>query len=235
MEENARRAYTKSVKDAALAAGADLAATCLVKDLQELPVMPEDLLEGYESALVMAVALPRGVFETIGDRPTHEYARVYQSANRRLDDLAFTMARLMESHGFTSLPVPASQIKDTENWRAAISHKAVARVAGLGWQGKSLLLVTRKYGPRVRLVTVLTAAPLVPDKPEKNRCGDCTECADACPAGAIRGVSTKDRYESRNHALHFDRCVKRVTAQEGDLRLICGVCVRACPWGKKTA
>ncbi len=33
-------------------------------------------------------------------------------------------------------------------------------MAGLDWQGRNLLLITPQYGSRVRLVTVLTTAPL---------------------------------------------------------------------------
>ena len=44
-----------------------------------------------------------------------------------------------------------------------ISHKAVARTEGIGWQGKSLLIVSPQYGPRIRLATVLTDMPLEPD------------------------------------------------------------------------
>ncbi len=71
---------------------------------------------------------------------------------------------------------------------AHISHKAVARMAGLGWQGKSLLLINPEYGPRVRLVTILTDMPLTPDGPVKNRCGACLECVQACPASAIKNA-----------------------------------------------
>ena len=74
-----------------------------------------------------------------------------------------------KKEGYQSLPIPASQVLDRENWYAAISHKAVARMAGLGWQGKNLLLITPQFGSRVRLGTVLTEAPLFVDTPVKNR------------------------------------------------------------------
>ena len=123
-------------------------------------------------------------------------------------------------------------------------------MAGLGWQGKNLLLITRQYGPAVRLVTILTNAPLEVDSPVKNLCGKCTLCQAACPAGAIKGVGTKDHYRDRDEALFFDKCVdqlknhsimletyplrdsKRKPAPMYD-KLICGLCIKACPFGKK--
>jgi epoxyqueuosine reductase QueG len=113
----------------------------------------------------------------------------------------------------------------------------VAIAAGVGWQGKSLLVVHPQYGPRVRLVTVLTDLPLEPDKPLKNLCAKCSHCADACPAAAIKNVNTTIHYEDRDQALYFDRCVGRVTDNAKNLPFIespiCGVCIRACPWGRR--
>ena len=59
---------------------------------------------------------------------------------------------------------------------------------GLGWIGKSALLVTPEYGPAIRLASLLTYAPLVTGTPiQQSQCGDCTRCQDACPGGAISG------------------------------------------------
>ena len=112
--------------------------------------------------------MPIAVFEQISDRPTPLYASVYQTANRILDEIAFRTAGSLQGDGFYSLPVPASQVLDKKNWYGAISHKAVGRMAGLGWQGKSLLLVNPRYGPRIRLVTVLTDAQLKIDGPKES-------------------------------------------------------------------
>jgi epoxyqueuosine reductase QueG len=110
-------------------------------------------------------------------------------------------------------------------------------MAGLGWQGKNLLLITPQYGSRVRLVTVLTKAPLNVDGPVKNRCGDCTACQDACPAQAIKGMSTGTHYKNRNEAMYFSRCVEKVTGEFAKIPEvgvpICGICIKVCPFGRK--
>lgn len=228
--------YTEQIKGEIKNLGADLVGVADTKPLKQLKLDPPNLLDAFHRAISIALRLPNAVFEQIIDRPTPLYFSVYQSANRILDEIAFRTANLLEGDGFNSLPIPASQVLDRENWYGAITHKAVARMAGLGWQGKSLLLVNPDYGPRIRLVTVLTDAPLAIDGPVENRCGECTECRDACPAGAIRGVRTEDHYAAREEALYFSRCVEKLDVEFKSLpdigAPICGICIRACPYGR---
>lgn len=231
--------YTETVKSRIRAWGADKVGVADTEPLRALRVDPPDLLAPFSRALAIAIRLPVAVFESIADRPTPIYSNVYQIANRLLDELAFRSAVSLQNDGYSSLPVPASQVLDRENFYGAISHKAVARMAGIGWQGKNLLLITPEYGSRVRLVTVLTDAPLEVDGPVKNRCGKCTACQEACPAGAIRGLPTESHYASRNEALEFSKCADLLTGRFAGLphigAPICGICIKACPFGRKKA
>ena len=167
------REYTQRVKSRILNGGADLVGIADAGPLKALALNPIDLLDGYECAVSIAIRLPTAIFDTISKRPTPIYSATYQTVNRMLDELALHTALSLEKDGFRSLPIPASQVLDRKEWSGAISHKAVARMAGLGWQGKNLLLITPQYGSKVRLVTVLTNAPLIVDAPIKNRCGNC--------------------------------------------------------------
>lgn len=229
--------YTEEIKNKVLALGADLVGVADLEPLRQLKLDPPDLLDGYIRAISIGVALPKAVFEQIIDRPTPLYSAAYQTANRILDEIAFRTAGVLQGGGFSALPIPASQVLDRKNWHGAISHKAVGRMAGLGWQGKSLLLVNPRHGPRIRLSTVLTDAPLKADRPIRNRCGDCTECRDACPVGAIKGVGTKDRYESRSQAVTLSRCAEKLVGEFSKLNQvgapICGICIKVCPVGRR--
>ncbi|MGD2126512.1 MAG: 4Fe-4S double cluster binding domain-containing protein [Desulfobacteraceae bacterium] len=225
------------IKNKAIGWGADLVGVADVEPLTALKLDPPDLLEPFSRAISVALALPLAAFEGIVDRPTPIYLAIYQTANRMLDEIAFKIATALDKDGYFSLPVPASQVLDWEGWYGAISHKAVARMAGLGWQGKNLLLVTPRYGSRVRLVTILTKASLDVDEPRENRCGACHECRDACPAGAIKGVNTTDHYTGRDEAMYFSRCAEKVAGEFAKLPQIgtpiCGVCIKVCPFGRK--
>lgn len=215
--------------------GADLIAIADVDRFKNMETSPPDLLHGYRSAISIAVQLADGIMDSITDRPTPLYSQHYQKINALLDDIACRVSAFLQDNGGRSLPVPASQILCKEKFISYISHKAVAINAGLGWQGKSLLLVTPRHGPRVRLVTVLSDLDLPADAPLKNRCGSCTACTDACPAGAIKNVNTTLHYARRNEAINFAACLEHLDKVSGKEHLaphICGVCVSVCPWGR---
>ncbi len=64
-------------------------------------------------------------------------------------------------------------------------HQA-GRICGLGAEGKSGNFISKKVGPFVRLVFIVTDAPLECDAPfESNFCDGCDACSNACPAHAI--------------------------------------------------
>ena len=236
---SANHRYTKRIKSRIVELGADLVGVADVEPLKQLKLTPPTLLDAFPKAISIGVRLPTAVFEQIVDRPTPLYSAVYQTANRILDEIAFRAAGTLQSDGFCSLPIPASQVLDKKKWYGAISHKAVGRMAGLGWQGKSLLLVNPRFGPRIRLVTLLTDAPLKIDGPTKNRCGKCTLCRDACPVGAIKGVGTKDHYKSRSKAIYLSRCAEKLVGEFSELphvgAPICGICIKVCPFGRENA
>jgi epoxyqueuosine reductase QueG len=230
---------TESIKALAREAGADLVGvTSLASFKDGWTVLPADLLTPYSTAVSIAVGLDSAIIDEIDGGPTVEYAAHYRAVNGLLDGIAARLGEWVVHKGFSASAVPASFITDEERLLGTISHKAVARMAGIGWQGKSLLIVTPRYGPRIRLATLLTDMPLESDQPLKNRCGTCRECTKACPASAIKNVSTPDRYESRDAALHFSRCAEKTLAFKalpGIGARICGVCVKVCPFGRRKA
>jgi len=229
--------FTSEFKKHVLDFGANLVGVADVSLMGELPTEPAGLLDSYSRAISIAVAVPAPVFETIDDQPTPIYSAAYQSSNRVLDEIALKSANLLQEEGYLALPVPAAQILDRKEWFGAISHKAVARMAGLGWQGKNLLLINRKYGSRVRLVTLLTNAPLEFDGPVENLCGKCVLCVDSCPVDAIKNVNTESHYKTRDEAMHFHLCVVKLTEEFAKLPHIgfpmCGICIKVCPFGRK--
>lgn len=124
-----------------------------------------------------------------------------------------------------------------------IPLKTSAVRCGLGCQGKNTLLITPNYGPRVRLISVLTSAELDVDEPfRENICGDCERCVVACPTKALEPYKLKINrcmtYSAENpRAEDVAEDVK-----EHERRLIqrpslcsyveCTICLEACPVGK---
>lgn len=233
---SAARLDAAGLKRRALRWGASAVGIADLARLEGIQTEPADLFQGFTRAVSLAVRLSDPVLDQITDRPTPLYAQHYQKVNALLDELALRASLAIQKAGGRALPLPASQILDAQNLTSYLSHKAVAIAAGIGWQGKSLLVVHPRFGPRLRLVTLLTDLPLAPDAPLKNRCGSCTACTDACPAGAIRGANTDSHFESREDALRFDLCRRQVLEEFAKLPHvtggICGVCVSVCPWGR---
>ncbi|MDD2310364.1 MAG: 4Fe-4S double cluster binding domain-containing protein [Desulfuromonadaceae bacterium] len=227
---------TSHIKQEALSLGADLVGIADCAVLTGLETTPADLLSGFKVAISIAVKLPSAVFEQLVDRPTPLYSSCYQTANQQLDRISFHLSAKIERAGGMALPIPASQPLDMNNYTSHLSAKAVANSAGLGWQGKSLLIITPQFGPRVRLATILTDLPLTPATPLKNRCGSCRNCSDACVAQAIRNVNTEFHYESRDEALDFQKCADKLVNEFKNLagvdKPICGICIKVCPWGR---
>ena len=143
--------------------------------------------------------------------------------NILLDEMDLRITFHIQNQGFDALPIPASQVIDWEGQRGHLSHKHVAKEAGLGWIGRNNLLVTPKLGARVRLVSVLTGIPLRANDPIQRDCGTCRNCIPVCPAGAI--VEDPRKFD------HIG-CYEKVTVlcKERKIRhYICGICIKACP------
>lgn len=158
----------------------------------------------------------------------------YEALNQILDQIAVRLAQELQKRGYGAFPVPASKRTDDREIRSVFSHKLAAHLSGLGWIGKSCLLVTPDHGPRARWVTVLTDAPLeVTGTPMEPRCGDCTACVDICPKEAFSGrvFSPDEPRESRFDAAACERYFKEMEKEKGVA--ICGLCLYICPYGRR--
>ena len=157
----------------------------------------------------------------------------YETINIRLDQLASCMASNLQRVGHRAFPIAASQTIDNERHYGLFSHKLAARLAGLGWIGKSCLLVTPQVGPRVRWVTVLTDAALETGQPLKERCGSCTECVDSCPAHAFTGMPFRED-EPRKARFDVHKCYAYQRRDREHLdSILCGMCIHVCPYGRR--
>lgn len=205
----------RGVLDTARAAGATVAA------IAALPAGIPPAFQDYNRAVVAAVALSRGVLAGCRREPTRAYAYHYRAVNALLDGIAVRVAAFLESGGFRTEAIPASQLLDWENLTGALSHVRLGVAAGLGFIGRNNLLVAPRFGAGIRLVSILTQAPLEPDTPVGGECHTCRACVVACPAQAI-GAAAADWNREACIAVLKD-FKKRITNQH-----ICGICVRAC-------
>lgn len=213
--------------------GADVFGVADLDLLREYETYPANLLDGFNFGISIGVKVPDPLFDSLpASRPL--YSRYYVVANDMLDRIAFELSRAIEREGYKALPIPASKVLAGLHWRSYISHKAIARAAGVGWIGRNLLLVTPQYGPRVRLASILTDMPLKAGKPSRNRCGICRECIDSCITKALH-YSEFDDYPEREEVFEVDKCAEQLKefANDPDIgTMVCGICIKVCPWGR---
>ncbi len=196
-----------------------------------------DLLAPYTRCISLGIALTRDIVDRLPQRRERavavSYDHLYRVTNQRLDHLAARVSGLVERAGFRAWPVPASERVSDERICAVFSHKLGAHLAGLGWIGRSCLLITPDRGPRVRFVSVLTDAPLEPTGgPLSPGCGECRACVEACPVGAFTGrpFAPEEPREARYDAR---RCHDYFRSMSGKpVPAVCGLCVQACPYGQ---
>lgn len=190
-----------------------------------------------------AVSIGIALFDTIVDRLPQRAERAvavdyqhhcYDVINQRLDNIISRLSSVLQGDGYRAFPVPASKRVDDERLCGIFSHKMAAHLAGLGWIGKSCLLVTPEKGPRVRWATVLTDAPLtVTGEPMNEQCGTCEQCVEICPVKAFAGEPFR-KNESRETRYDASKCDRYFTKLKERERLaVCGMCLYICPYGRQ--
>lgn len=203
MEQLPQMQLTQNLRERAADAGTDLMGVAPVARLAEGPegARPTDYMPSARSVVVLAKKMLDAVIETAGHYgeegktlgPYMWYG--YPILNWELSAAAARVARTLEKEGFKALPFPPTGINYKFGWRADFSHRHAAVAAGLGQFGHSGLLLTPEFGPRQRLVSIITDAPLDPSpmhtgpalcRPEN--CG--LACVEACPTDALSGRVT---------------------------------------------
>ncbi|HEY3419359.1 MAG TPA: 4Fe-4S double cluster binding domain-containing protein [Methanomassiliicoccales archaeon] len=223
----------------ALSLGAELYGVADLRPFQaEVVGRGGNIVSGYPFAISVGIRLLDTIVDLVPDRSQRAVrvayrSHTYDAVNGRLDQISLSLAGRLQKEGYRSMPVPASERIDDERICAMFSHKMAAHLAGLGWIGKSCLLITPQYGPRVRWTTVLTDYPFPKTgTPMDPRCGNCEECVKACPTNAFTGrmFDQDEPREARFDAGKCDRYFKDMEKQAP--KPMCGMCVFICPHGR---
>ncbi len=201
--------------------------------------LPAEVRGGLNYAISIAVALDVAIVKDIESGPTQAYYGEYKRANELLANLCKDAVDRLKRNGneaFTAAPTVSAKGLDPKTLATALPHKTVATRAGLGWIGKSALLITKECGAAVRLGMVVTNAEFEVAEPvNSSRCGNCDRCVVHCPAKAILGENWElgiEREELFNAHICWD-VAKKLANSVGIPNVICGICINVCPWTQK--
>ncbi len=194
--------------------GVDLVGIADLHSLKGMPLgIPSDaasFLGHYHCAIVMGAQLGK-----LGKSASGTEVSLF------LESVALAVVDRLERKGRYVLTVHTEDEFDPVNRVGLMSLKVLAKAAGLGWQGRSLLSVSPQYGPIHRWIGVLTDMELRCSTAIPNQCGDCALCVEECPAGALNLVEFDDYPACREDVLDIGLC-------KGDDG--CTECLTVCPW-----
>jgi len=188
-------------------------------------------------AVSIAYLLNPVIIREIRQGPPEAYIREYSRVNQELSRLADLCSRYLQDNGFQASVIEPTLAKvDREHLYAEFPHKTVATRAGIGWIGKSALLVTREYGSAIRLTTVCTNAPLTAGEPViRSYCGNCNICTDSCPAKAPSGRNWEPSLH-RDSFWNADACFLQCEETQKTRHVssqVCGICIAVCPYTQR--
>jgi reductive dehalogenase len=240
---------TRAVKHAALFYGASLAGVAELNPLwiysdilaprkenreHVLPVLTEgERFEKTKEAWYIPRSMNRVIslafeedFTAIANSPGKLASAAVGDGYSRMAVTSSTLAEFIRGLGYRALPAGNG---------VGLSIP-IAIDAGLGELGRMGLLVTPKFGPRVRLAKVITDMPLLPDLPIRfgvtEFCETCMLCAEHCPSGSIsEGPQTWRGGSRSNNAGVFKWYITPETCFDFN-GFSCSNCKRVCPFTK---
>lgn len=188
---------------------------------------PEQVLPGARSVIVLAMNYWQPPREAEGPERRGRIARYAwgDDYHEIIEPRLWELDAWLQKHGGKQ-----RQYVDT----GPVLERDVAAQAGLGWQGKSTMLIHPKLGTYTFLASILTTLELPPDEPMPDHCGKCTRCIAACPTGAITGPREVDAR----------LCISYLTIENkgaipeelrpllGDRIYGCDECLEVCPWNR---
>ena len=189
---------------------------------------PASIVPETRTVIVIGIPVHLPALETA---PSIWYHELYKTVNTLLDTSAYRIASFLNREGFPSVAIPRDGYGSIsilkEKPVAFFSHRHAALLAGLGTFGINNVLLTKRFGPRVRFASIFTSAEITPDPLlGEDLCTRCMQCAAACPVRALPGrdyplgITDKAACATRSEALN-----RRSVSP-------CGLCIRVCPIGE---
>jgi len=227
---------TRDIKNAAIYYGADMVGICKLDrrwiyshsfDLGSGEYNTQEIPEGFQYVIVMGFGED---YQMLRYAPTYIADAETSLGYSRMAITNAYMSRFIKVLGHKAMSCSTNTVGMTI---------PMAIEAGLGQLGRNGLLITRKFGPAVRISKVLTSLPLIPDSPVDfgvtELCHSCKICSDKCPSNAI--LPGERTTETRNESnapgvLKWPINAEQCMGQWSRIRKPCTICISVCPFNK---
>ena len=196
--------------------------TCLDQE-RHLPFSGPDI--NYEYAIALAFEENYDLLKTA---PSYNVMRDYWRTYSLAATGAVHLATFIREYGYEAL---AHHVRSHVKIGRAIMMVPIAVDAGIGELGRNGVLITKEYGPRVRISIVTTSAPLIIDGTVDlgvdKFCQICKKCYRHCPTRAISDKKV-DTNGIAKWSVDGDKCISACARN-----FECTICFKVCPWNKK--
>ncbi|NYB51976.1 MAG: epoxyqueuosine reductase [Methanobacteriaceae archaeon] len=211
---------------------------------------PQSIYPEARTVIVIGLPVQLPIVETAPSIYYHEH---YRTINILLDVKAYEIANYLTGKGYPSISLPRDGYGDIEvlleKPLSFFSHKHAAYLAGLGSFGLNNILLTPKFGPRVRFTSIFTTANIEADPiPGDDLCTRCLSCADSCPVKAIQNKTSPGKVDlSKGETILLEdelaavndfpplinkmKCARRIRKLRKQYSSPCGICIKVCPVG----
>jgi len=190
---------------------------------------PKALWDKVETVIVIGVPMLLPVIEST---PSINYQEMYNASNSLLDHIGFRLSIWLNDQGHAAIFMPRDGYGNLEilleKPPGCFSHLYAGKYSGMGTIAYSHNLITREYGPRVRMVSVFTSLKLAGDPViEQDICTKCDVCNKLCPSQAFT-----TRPDQLIADMDVDACTRYHQVLRSENRWPCGICAKVCPVGK---
>lgn len=192
---------------------------------------PYDVPETMEYVIVMAIEMD---YNAIATSPTFTSSAATALGYSTMAFVEVELSAFIQRLGYNAM---------TSGNNVALSVPQ-AIDAGLGQYGRHGLLITKQFGPRVRIAKVLTDMPLLRDYPDEGFCKSvirfcesCEKCATTCPSQSIpygkeqtyEGTTISNNPGTKKWFVDVESCYGFWVENGSE----CSNCIRSCPYNKK--
>lgn len=185
----------------------------------------------YRSALVYAV--PYGEQLTLRNYTEEKFEKGIGEAKKRAGEVLRQIEQILNGYA-VAYEIPPLAQRNEEELEAPFSFKYAAVRAGFGWIGKNDVVITEKYGPRVRLSVVFIDQTFpYGSRITESKCPDsCRKCVEACPYHALHDVKWNEN-TLRSDIIDYHLCNEKrsLYLKTHGRKNACGLCMAACPAG----